>query len=261
MKRLSMVVGLTVILCAGNASAAPVDPPQTPSAQSAQSASDRTEVVVYPILAWLPVFGASFNLPTLPEFPNLPPGTGGGSSGSTDNSLNGAAMAGVKVESHKLVFQFSFLYAGLSADRQNPHIKTTTDISFGGALGGYRFANGLAVVGGVRRVALDIGVEIGDFPRFGRKPGIWDPLVGIDWRRNLGHKWIVDAQVLGGGFGVGADVDASAVVTFDWRLAKHLQLEFGYGLLYLKLSNGIGDRTFTTKQILNGPQVGIGIPF
>jgi hypothetical protein len=40
-----------------------------------------------------------------------------------------------------------------------------------------------------------------------------------------------------------------------------VRIAFGYGLLYLDLSHGVGDKTLTTQQTLYGPEIGIGIKF
>jgi len=270
MRRFKTAVILAVLLGGGVASAAPADPQAVSSAQaaaptqpaqSAASAPKRTEVVVYPILAWLPIYGAQALLPNRPELPGLPPGEGGGSSVNTDGSLNHAVLMGMSVVSPKWVFEFDVLWAGLSGEAQRPHAKATADVIFGGVYGGRQIGHGVAVMGGVRRIALNLGVEIDTLPNFERKPGVWDPLIGVVWRRELGRKWNANVDVMGGGFGVGADVDVSAHARLNWDVARHVRIAFGYGLLYLDLSNGDGDRRFTTQQTLYGPELGIGIKF
>jgi len=270
MRRFTMAATLAVLLGGGVASASPADPQAAPSAQaaaptqpapSAAGTPKRTEVVVYPILAWLPIYGAHALLPNRPELPGLPPGAGGGTSTSTSGSLNGAALVGVTVVSPTWMFQVDLLWAGLSGEAQRPHAKATADVIFGGVYGGRQIGHGVAVMGGVRRIALNLGVEIDTLTKFERKPGVWDPLIGVAWRRELGRKWIATVDVMGGGFGVGADVDASAHARLNWDVAKHVRIAFGYGLLYLDLSHGVGDKTLTTQQTLYGPEIGIGIKF
>jgi hypothetical protein len=165
------------------------------------------------------------------------------------------------VVSPKWVFQFELLWAGLSSEAQRPHATATADIVFGGVYGGRQVGHGLAVMGGVRRVAANLGLEIDTLGRFERKPGVWDPLVGIAWRRELSRKWIVSLDVMGGGFGVGADVDASLHARLNWDPFTHMRVTFGYGMLYLDLSHGVGNKTLSTQQTLHGPEVGIGIKF
>jgi hypothetical protein len=224
----------------------------------------RPTIVIYPILAWAPIFGASAILPRVPDLPGLPgsgPGSGSGESGSASGSLNAAAALGVGIEKDKWLFTAQVLWAGLSGTAERPNVKITSDVVFSDMIGGRQIYKGLAVVGGVRRIAFDVGVQLGDLPEFSRKPGVWDPLVGIDWRQDLGRKWTTRLEVVGGGFGVGSDVDTSAKIRFEWRFASHVQLSLGYGVLYLKESIGVGDRTFKFTETLNGPEIGIGIGF
>jgi hypothetical protein len=264
MRRLHAVLILAMLFGCEVASAGPADPQASAPAQPAPnvaSAPKRTEVVIYPILGWLPIYGAHAILPNRPEFPGLPPDEGGGSRVDTDGSLNGAALVGVSVVSPKWVFQFEFLWAGLSGEAQRPHATATADIVFGGVYGGRQIGHGLAVMGGVRRIAANLGLEIDTLGSFERKPGVWDPLVGIAWRREISRKWIATIDVMGGGFGVGADVDASLHARLNWDPLKHMRVAFGYGMLYLDLSHGVGDKTLTTQQTLYGPELGIGIKF
>jgi hypothetical protein len=224
----------------------------------------RPTVVIYPILAWTPIFGASAILPRVPDLPGLPgsgPGSGSGESGNVSGSLNAAAAMGLSIEKDKWLFSAELLWAGLSDTVERPFVKISSDVIFGDMIGGRQVYKGLAVVGGVRRIAFDVGVELRDLPEFSRKPGVWDPLVGMDWRQDLGRKWTTHLEVVGGGFGVGSDVDTSAKIRFEWRFVRHAQLTLGYGILYLKESIGTGDRTFKFTETLNGPEIGIGIGF
>ena len=224
----------------------------------------RPTVVIYPILGWAPIFGASVQLPQVPNLPGIPgsgPGSGSGQSGSASGSFNGAAAAGVEIEKDRWVLSGQFLWAGLSGTVDQPFVKIRSDVAAGVIVGGRQVYGGFAIVGGVRRAVLDLGVQLGDLPEFSRKPGVWDPLVGVDWRQNLGSKWTTHVEVVGGGFGVGLDVDASAKVRFARRFGHHVQLSLGYGVMYLKGSDGVGDRTFKFSQTLNGPEFGFGIAF
>ena len=96
---------------------------------------------------------------------------------------------------------------------------------------------------------------------FSRKPGVWDPLVGVGWHGALGTRWTLHASAEGGGFGVGADADLSGSVRADLLIVKHFGVTFGYSVLYLKVSDTVGERTFKAKQTLQGPVVGLGFYF
>jgi hypothetical protein len=110
-------------------------------------------------------------------------------------------------------------------------------------------------------MALRVSATLLDYPEVSRKPGFWDPLVGLSYRRTLGKKWRVRLHADGGGFGVGSDVDIAVTGQVDWRFAKHFGTTLGYGLLHFKESNAVLQRTLTIDQTMNGPIVGFGIYF
>jgi hypothetical protein len=126
--------------------------------------------------------------------------------------------------------------------------------------GGLRVASHLYVTGGVRRLALKYNIRIADQPDFERKPGVWDPLVGLAWHY-VGEKLEVHAITEGGGFGVGTDAELSAGLRLDWKPFPHFGFTGGYEFLYFKLSNTLAGREFTVKQTMHGPALGIGIYF
>ncbi len=226
-----------------------------PQGQAAEAEEGWT-VAIYPVVGWLPLFGASLDLPAFPDVPG-----DGGASLTTESSLEGAFLAGVAVQSDRLTFEASGLWAGLSATVERPNATVDSDVVYGEAFGGVRLNRHVALIGGVRRLAVKVSAEIVDLPRFERKPGLWDPLVGMqfDWQPwTRGH---VQTTVLGGGFGVGSDVDLSARLKMDWQLARHVGLVMGYQILYFDISHTVAGRTFDTQQTLHGPILGIGIYF
>ena len=96
---------------------------------------------------------------------------------------------------------------------------------------------------------------------FVRKPGIWDPVVGLGWHRDVGPRLALHLTGEGGGFGVGADVDLAARVRVDLKLTTHFGLALGYSALYLELSDTVVERTFEIKQTMQGPTFGLGFYF
>ena len=97
------------------------------AAQSPAAKEDKGwTTTVYPIYAWIPVFGADITLPNVP----IPPGRTdcGGSgatvtpSGSVHSKINGAAFAAVMVENTWVQIQANFLFAGLSASKASPNL-------------------------------------------------------------------------------------------------------------------------------------------
>ena len=223
-------------------------------------------VTIYPILVKAPIYGASIDLPSLPGGG----GEGAAQSGSTDLSLNAAYMGGALIEADRWFAEGYGVWAALSATRSAPGITVTSDAYFFSARGGVRLAGGLFATGGVRRVRVDLDVTL-ELPGSQRtiegqaERGVWDPLIGVDYRHTRGS-WTLDGNFQGGGFGVGTDVDLSAEVHARWRVVKHVEIRAGYSLLYFKVtvadvSIGSFQRTLVAKQSLHGPEIGLGIVF
>ena len=233
---------------------------QTPSPVSPPASSSDLKVSVYPILVWVPFFSATTSVPPFPDVPNGPDLPGG--TGSTATSLNGAALAGVSIEKSLWRVDADGIWAALLTQRDRPLLEVDLDILYGHVSGGVKIYKDLYVTGGVRRLALKYDIQLQDRPqRFIRKPGIWDPLVGLGWHGALGSRWTLHASGEGGGFGVGADVDLSGAVRADMKIAGHVGLTFGYSVLYLKLSDTVLQRTFEVKQTMHGPILGLGLYF
>jgi hypothetical protein len=113
---------------------------------------------------------------------------------------------------------------------------------------------------GLRRLALNYDITVGDQATFERDPGVWDPLLGIGWHRDGDAvDWHVTFE--GGGFGVGADVDLGAAFRLDWRPVRHFGITAGYNFFYFKVTDEVRDREFVVKQTLHGPLLGIGFYF
>jgi hypothetical protein len=229
------------------------------SAVQTPPASSDLKISVYPILVWVPAFTATTTVPAFPDAPNLPDLPGG--SGSTSPSFDGAALAGVSFEKANWRVDTDFIWAALVTTRDRPLLNVEMDIIYGHVSGGVKIYKDLYVTGGVRRVALKYDIQLADRAQhFIRKPGIWDPLVGLGWHSALGSMWTLRVVGEGGGFGVGADVDLGGSVRADMKF-KHVGLTFGYGVLYLKLSDTVLQRTFEIKQTLHGPLLGLGLYF
>jgi hypothetical protein len=228
---------------------------QTPASASGGQ-GDRLKVTVYPIFAWIPT-GISIDV-------DVPPTDGGGGGGVgkiVDGRLDGAFLGGVSVAKGLWRVDADGLWAAVGGDRvQTPRLTVDVDVAYFHATGGLKVYKDLYVTAGVRRYVLKYDVKLGDQPNFQRKPGLWDPLVGVGWH-HTGNKLDIHATFDGGGFGVGADVDVATAFRVDWKPVKHFGLTAGYNVLYFKASNTQANRTFTFKQTLHGPIVGIGLYF
>jgi hypothetical protein len=215
-------------------------------------------VAIYPVLAWLPIFGASVSFPNLPS---LPGGGGGvaGNSGTLSGSFNGAALAGFSIQKSHWIVDVGGLWADVSASTTTPKVSISTGAIYGDIFAGRQFYHNLALTGGVRRMALNIHAQLGNLPEMHWKPGVWDPLVGLDWRASLSHKWSFRLDLAGGGFGVGNDLDLSGSSRLDWRFTRHFGLTVGYAVLHFQNSSTVLNQVHKTKQTLDGPIFGFGI--
>jgi hypothetical protein len=249
-----IVLTVLALLVAGGSGTAMAQAPATP-----ESSSD-TKVVIYPVLVWMPVFTATTTVPAFPELPDGPDLPGG--SGSTSASLNGAFLAGGSIARGAWRVDVNGIWAALTTTRERPLLDVDMDIIYGHVSGGVKVYKDLYVTAGVRRVALKYDIQLQDrAQRFSRKPGVWDPLVGVGWHSPLGSRLTLHVTGDGGGFGVGADVDVSGTFRLDVEFGAHLGMTAGYSALYLKLSDTVRDRTFKVNQTMHGPIVGLGIYF
>jgi len=219
-------------------------------------ASEGWQINVYPILVWVPL-GTAIDV-------ELPPLEDGGSSeraSIVDGRFDGAYLGGVSATNGKWRIQADVIWAAVGGDRaERPVLTVDADIIYGYGSVGYAVANNLFVTGGLRRLALKYDVKLGDRPNFERKPGIWDPLIGLAFQR-IGKVVEVHANFDGGGFGAGADVDLGGTLRVDLKPTRHFGITAGYTVLYLKLTNTAANRDFKVEQTLHGPVAGIGLYF
>jgi hypothetical protein len=272
--KISATGSLTALmLTASAAETAAAEAGQQPPAQQDKRP---IKVTVYPILVQAPIFGATIKLPSLPSSPGG--GGGGGSngegsaqSGTTDASLNSAYLGGVTVEANRWFVEFEGTWASLSASHDAPRVGVDTKVRFGRARGGIRLFDGVSATVGVRYIRADLDATLTlaglNTTIEGRtSPSLWDPIVGVDWRADLGSRWSVSANAQGGGFGVGADLDLSGEANVNWHVTRHFDLRFGYTVFHYKytiadVSIGSFQRTVVSTQTLNGPIFGFGIVF
>ncbi len=230
---------------------------------------DAWETVIYPVFAWAPVLGADVRLPEIPAGPGGGGGEGGEiiPEGTTSGNFNGAAFVGAEILKSNWTLTANALYAGMSGERTSPRVRIGLNVIFGSLMVGHQLLlNGLSLEGGFRRMALNMNATVADYPKVSRKPGVWDPLLGLTYRRQLSKKWRLNGHMDGGGFGVGCDYDLAEGARFDWRFAKHFGMSMGLAALQFKITNTILDntsvrRTLTMAQTTYGPEFGFGIYF
>ena len=223
------------------------------------AAQDGWKVAVYPVLAWLPL-GIEMNV----EVPPFEGGGGnfpGGGGDIIDGRFDGAFLGGASAEKGPFRIDADFIWAAVGGDRLDiPILTVDVDVIYARGMVGFKVAPEFFVTAGVRRFALDYDIRIGDQAPFLRKPGLWDPLIGVGWHR-IGEKLEWHGTAEGGGFGVGADVDFGAGLRLDWKPIPHFGITGGYYLMYLKGNDNVQAREFIYKQTLHGPTLGIGFYF
>jgi hypothetical protein len=145
----------------------------------AQTAPDGNwSVTVYPIFAWLPVdVGLGIDV------------SGGDDGGSVsgeilDSRFDGAYFGGVAASNGPWRIEGYGIWAAFGGSRPDlPFLEVDLDVVYGDVRLGRRVARDFYVTAGVRRVALEYDIALGTLPRLSRKPGVWDPIVGIGWHR------------------------------------------------------------------------------
>ena len=189
-------------------------------------------------------------------------GGGGGGGDIVDGRFDGAFLGGISVSGGAWRIDANGLWAAVGGDRlELPLLTVDVDVVQFHVSGGRTITRNLYLTGGLRRLALNYNIKLGDRPDFERKPGVWDPLVGLGWHSAAGEKLEVHATFEVGGFGVGTDVEIGGEFRLDWKPIRHFGLTGGYKLLYFKLADEVLSKTFTVEQTLHGPIVGIGFYF
>jgi len=236
---------LSVLLVAANTARA-----QTPS-------NDDWNVGIYPVFGWVPV-----DIDIKVDVPPSDNDQGGGSGEIVDGRFDGAFLAGFYASKGSFRVDGDGMWAAVGGDRvERPELTVDADVIYFHVTGGVKIAKNLYAIGGVRRLALKYDVVVADFPNFERKPGFWDPVVGIAWHRE-GARWLdVHATFEGGGFGAGTEVEWAGMFRLDFKAARHFGITGGYNFLYLKGEDTVRGRTFKVEQTLHGPLVGLGVYF
>ena len=227
---------------------------------------NKLRVVIYPVLGVAPIFGINVNVPE-PSVPSHPIVGGGGQNiaGAASSSFNGAAFFGFTIEKKWFYAEGNGMWTSISASRSNSVTKLnlSTDWWTGSGLVGVRFYKDFFATGGFHTLSLGYNITFAEFPTFSDGRTLWDPMIGMMWKRQFTRKWEVRANVAGGGFGVGADEDITARAQADWEFVRHFGLTFGWEVLHVEFSKPVPalSRTFTASQTMNGPMFGLGIYF
>lgn len=252
----AFLAGLALALGLSSPAYAQYTPASTPAPDEGWTVS------VYPVLAWIPThIGVDLNLPEGGDNG----GEGGGNGPTRGELLNtnwdGAYLGGFSAAKGAWRFDVDGLWASVGGDRpERPQLSVDTDIIYGHGMVGRRLYKALFATGGVRRMAIKYQIRLGTLPPFTRKPGVWDPVVGLGFHQ-VSRAFEIHGGFEVGGFGVGSDVEEAAVLRGDWKPFRHFGLTAGYSFLHFKVSDELRGRTLIARQTLHGPVLGIGLYF
>ena len=243
---LTLLVSATVVLSTAGDAAAQTAP--------ASGSDGGLKVSVYPVMVFVPL-GIGIDV-------EIPPFEGGGGGEVVDTYFDGAFLGGFSLAGGAWRLDTHGLWAAVGGDRvETPILTVDVDAIYFYATGGRKIVKDLYLTGGVRRLALKYNVRLGDRPNFERKPGIWDPLVGVGWHSDANEKLEVHSSFDAGGFWDGSDLDLSGMFRVDWKPVRWFGLTGGYHFLYLEITDDVLSRAFTVKQTLHGPVMGVGFYF
>jgi hypothetical protein len=223
--------------------------------QAVPAPDEGWRITIYPVLAWIPS-GIDIDL-------SLPPtdADGGLLGDIIDSRFDGAFLGGFSAAKGAWRMDVNGLWAAVGGDRlETPVFTVDADVIYLHATGGVRMVKDLYAIGGVRRLAVKYNIVSEALAPFERKPGVWDPLVGLGWHTERRH-FEVHSEFEVGGFGAGADLEVAASLRADWKPIPHFGITGGYQFLYFKISDTVLGREFTVKQTLHGPMVGVGLYF
>jgi hypothetical protein len=242
------------------ASALTIAPPvcaQTAPTSKPPAADERWNVV-YPVLAWMPLFGMHATLPPAPPCEGCPPEPPDGS--GTSPGLSGAWVGSVRLEFlRRLDVLADYNYAGLSASREDPYFHAKAKFNLGVILGGVRVWGPIFVEGGARYQGIDTTITVREFPSVSWSAGRWSPAIGTTYRQILRGEWRVYSHIDWSGTNNVSMTNGEARV--EWRPWRYFAVTGGYGFARLTFDGDILSKPIHTTQTIHGPVVGIGIPF
>lgn len=129
---------------------------------------------------------------------------------------------------------------------------------------GYRTAERLEVLAGVRYNSIDTDVAVGlpDGPRRASGEKDWfDPYVGVRSTIPFNETFALTLRGDVGGFDIGSKLAWQAVVWLSWNLSETFLGAFGYRILDTDYEDGSGASSFKYDVTIHGPGIGFGWRF
>jgi hypothetical protein len=177
-----------------------------------------------------------------------------------DSRFDGAFLGGFAATNGLFRIDAEVLWAAVGGDRpDSPNPTVDADLYYGRGTFGVWLAKDLFAHAGVRRFALKYDIQIADIARFTRKPGLWDPIVGIGYPAR--RRKVRGARRGGGGRLWRGQRQRGRRRVQAGLEAGHFGLTGGYNYLQVKFKHEAANRTLEVKQTLSGPVAGIGLYF
>jgi hypothetical protein len=217
--------------------------------------ADGWRFTIYPVYAWVPL-SIDINV----DVPDTD--LDGGGLDIIDSRFDGAFFGGFEATNGRFRVEGDGLWAAVGGDRaETPLLRVDVDAFYWHAAAGVRLVKDLYAMGGVRRIALKYNIQLGDLPEFERKPGVWDPVIGLGWHSYPNDHFEFHASAEYGGFGVGTEEEFVGTLRVDLKPWEHFGFTAGYSLQYYRLENERLNQVFGVKQTMHGPVAGIGLYF
>jgi hypothetical protein len=223
-------------------------PPTQPSPAPAVRANADYDLVIYPILGWLPVVGIDFTFPDNP-------------SSDVSSGLSGAAFVVFRWEFGRFAVFTDYSFAGVTADRTSPTAVVKLDVTTVPIFGGVKIVNGLYIDAGARYREIDLRGSINDRPGVSWNPSRWDPAIGATFRPQLGSNWRLYSHIDWAGMGGDHLSTVNGDARIEWVPLRHLALTGGYAFGTMKASGEIRSEPIHVDYTFHGPLLGFGIPF
>jgi hypothetical protein len=129
---------------------------------------------------------------------------------------------------------------------------------------GYRVSESLTLLGGLRYVRLDAGVQLTgplvDESAAGIQDWI-DPVVGARLTIPLSPRWTMSLRGDVGGFGVGSELSCQALASLRWSLSDSIGLIAAHRFVSIDYEDGRGGGRFEYDVDSAGPGVGLVFTF
>jgi hypothetical protein len=265
-KSLALVLAVALVAAVGVSSSAfaQAQSAQTSAAQAPAASPDKSaekdsgwDVVVYPLLAYIPLAGIDITLPPAPPCTGCQPDT---PTANGDTGLSGAWFGGFRIEKGRFALEANGNYAGLKAERSTPVLNLKVNVVAASGTVGFKVVNGLYAEVGAKYYELDVTASILSFPQASWKPNTFLPLVGTTFRPQLTKRLRLHTHLDYSGFG--SDwTTTNGSARFEWRPIKHALLAAGYGFSTLRVDGAIASKPINLKYTLHGPILGFGIAF